>query len=300
MVRKVPFFYKAYASKHLHNRRQLMKICENVHQIKIDFNVTQEIKRYVYVYLITGKYCYLIDAGIKGSEKIIDSYMAKLGRSISEIKSVFLTHAHPDHIGSLAELKRLSGCEVYASDIEKKWIEDIDVQFNERPIPNFYSLVNESVKVDQVIKGNDEFVLEPGLTISVLETPGHSNGSVSYIYKENKVIFCGDAIPVADDFPIFVDEAESELSIIKIQNTRNIDFCCPAWDRIYYKDEIMDITQCGLEILRNLKKYVFEFKSNGQKISEKEIQQIGVNMGFGNMVGNPLFRKSIEACTKVC
>ena len=36
------------------------------------------------------------------------------------------------------------------------------------------------------------------------------------------------------------------------------------------------------------------------KISEKEIQQIGVNMGFGNMVGNPLFRKSIEACTKVC
>ncbi|MGN1032931.1 MAG: MBL fold metallo-hydrolase, partial [Intestinibacter sp.] len=233
------------------------------------------------------------------SEKIIDSYMTKLGRSISEIKAVFLTHAHPDHIGSAAELKRISGCEIYASDIEKKWIEDIDVQFNERPIPNFYSLVNESVKVDQVLKENDEFVLEPGLTISVLETAGHSNGSLSYIYEENKVIFCGDAIPVSDDFPIFVDETKSELSIIKIQNAGNIDFYCPAWDRIYYKDEIMDITQGGLEILRKLKKYVFEFKSNGKKISEKEIQQIGISMGLGNMVGNPLFRKSIEACIKI-
>lgn len=32
-----------------------MRICENVHQIKIDFYVTPQIKRYVYVYLITGK-----------------------------------------------------------------------------------------------------------------------------------------------------------------------------------------------------------------------------------------------------
>ena len=129
-----------------------MKICENVYQIKIDFNVTPQIKRYVYVYLITGKSCYLIDAGVAGCEKIIGSYMKKLGRSLSEIKALFLTHAHPDHIGGAAQLKRISGCKIYASDIERKWIENIDVQFRERPIPNFYSLVNESVKVERVLK----------------------------------------------------------------------------------------------------------------------------------------------------
>ena len=36
-----------------------MKICDNVHQIRIDFNVTEDIKRYVYIYIIEGKHLYL-------------------------------------------------------------------------------------------------------------------------------------------------------------------------------------------------------------------------------------------------
>lgn len=32
-----------------------MKVCENVYQIKVEFNVTKTIKRYVYCYLIMGK-----------------------------------------------------------------------------------------------------------------------------------------------------------------------------------------------------------------------------------------------------
>lgn len=46
-----------------------MEIIENVHQIKIEFSITEKIKRFVYIYLITGKSCYLIDSGVKGSEK---------------------------------------------------------------------------------------------------------------------------------------------------------------------------------------------------------------------------------------
>lgn len=78
-----------------------MKLCEGVHQIRIDFQVTKRIKRYVYVYLIEGKYCYLIDSGVAGSEKVILKYMESIGRKITEIKGIFLTHAHPDHIGVL-------------------------------------------------------------------------------------------------------------------------------------------------------------------------------------------------------
>ncbi|MCI9125939.1 MAG: MBL fold metallo-hydrolase [Eubacterium sp.] len=196
-----------------------MKICENVHQIKISFNVTLEIKRFVYVYLITGKYCYLIDAGVAGCERIISSYMEGLGRSLSEIKAVLLTHAHPNHMGGAAKIKRMSGCEIYVSNIEKVWIENIDLQFQERPIPNFYALVNELVEVEHTVKEDNVFVLEPGISIRVLETPGHSKGSVSYIYEE-EVVFCGDAISVVDDFPIFVDVNESESSIEKIKRLK--------------------------------------------------------------------------------
>lgn len=39
----------------------------NIQQIKIEFNVTPEIKRYVYIYLIVGEHCYLIDSGVAGA-----------------------------------------------------------------------------------------------------------------------------------------------------------------------------------------------------------------------------------------
>ena len=43
-----------------------MKINDRVHQLRVQFNITPEITRYVYVYIITGKEgCYLVDAGVK-------------------------------------------------------------------------------------------------------------------------------------------------------------------------------------------------------------------------------------------
>ena len=49
-----------------------MKINDRVHQLRVQFNITPEITRYVYVYIITGKKgCYLVDAGVKGCDKKI-------------------------------------------------------------------------------------------------------------------------------------------------------------------------------------------------------------------------------------
>ena len=47
-----------------------MEICNHVHQIRIDFNVTEDVKRYVYVYLLTGSSCFLIDAGLQAPAEI--------------------------------------------------------------------------------------------------------------------------------------------------------------------------------------------------------------------------------------
>ncbi|MBO6308475.1 MAG: MBL fold metallo-hydrolase [Oribacterium sp.] len=90
-----------------------------VHQIKIDFNVTEQIKRFVYVYILEAESLYLIDSGVYGSEiKIID-FLDTIGRNISEIRGIFLTHAHPDHIGSAAWFQEHTGCKIYASEGEK-------------------------------------------------------------------------------------------------------------------------------------------------------------------------------------
>lgn len=119
-----------------------------IHQVKINFNVTPEIKRFVYVYIIAGeKGCYLIDSGVAGSETIIEKELTQMGRSISDVKALFITHAHPDHIGGAAVLKRASGCQIYASAGEASWIANIDLQFKQRPIPDFYQLVQRILSI---------------------------------------------------------------------------------------------------------------------------------------------------------
>ena len=90
-----------------------------------------------------------MDTGVAGTETLIEEYLKSINRKMTDIKGVFLTHSHPDHAGAAAEIKRKSMCEIYAPCQEVSWIEDIQKQYNERPIPNFFKLLYESVKVDR-------------------------------------------------------------------------------------------------------------------------------------------------------
>ena len=83
-----------------------------IQQIKIDFNVTPQIKRYVFVYLIkTDTGCYLIDSGVAGSELMIEKAVIESGCHPSDIKAIFLTHAHPDHIGTASYFREKYGAD---------------------------------------------------------------------------------------------------------------------------------------------------------------------------------------------
>ena len=83
-----------------------------IQQIKIDFNVTPQIKRYVFVYLIkTDTGCYLIDSGVAGSELLIEKAVIESGYHPSDIKAIFLTHAHPDHIGTASYFREKYGAD---------------------------------------------------------------------------------------------------------------------------------------------------------------------------------------------
>lgn len=59
-----------------------MKIYDRVHQLRIQFNVTPEIARYVYVYIIMGKEgCYLVDTGVKGCDKKLGNIYINLEKT---------------------------------------------------------------------------------------------------------------------------------------------------------------------------------------------------------------------------
>lgn len=262
-----------------------------IHQIRIDFNVTPQISRYVFVYIIEGEKLYMIDSGVAGSESQIEAYLHSKGRSVDEINGIFLTHAHPDHIGTAAYFKKKTGCKVYASEGERAWIENIDTQYSERPIPNFYALAGSSVNVDVVIQDRDVFQLEYGIRIEVVSTPGHSTDEMSYIVGTN--IFIGDTIPVKGDIPIYISKKESTQSINKIMELPGIDKYYPAWDCKYTNCEIKAKCLQALELIEQLDNVVKSIKD--YKTIEELTQKVCEQIGNYSVMNNPLFMRTIKS-----
>jgi len=271
-----------------------MKITNSIHRIKIVFNITPNIERSVYMYIIEGKKLYLIDTGVDGTEKIIADYINTIGRKTQDIEAVLLTHSHPDHIGGVCEIKNMSNCEVYACHAESEWISNINKQYEDRPIPNFYKLLNKSVKIDKYLKDGDLLELEENITIKVINTKGHSEESLSFYYIQEKALFTGDAIPIIGDIPIYISAKQSIETLEKLINIKNIDHYLSAWDE--EKDHISGLKAINdaIDHLKNIDTSVKNIILKYPNKNREEIFNIVCKeLGMEQFSINPLFKKSI-------
>ena len=88
-----------------------------------------------------------------------------------KLTDILITHHHHDHVGGVSELKAWSGCRVTAPFDQLVPIHDVDVRIKE---------------------GSPLTV--GGLTVQVLETPGHTLEHVTYVLEDFKAIFSGDTL----------------------------------------------------------------------------------------------------------
>lgn len=261
-----------------------------IHQIKVDFNVTPEIQRYVYVYIIEAKHCYLVDSGVCGCEEQILNYLASIGRSVADIKGILVTHSHPDHIGTLSWFQKNTNCRIYASEGEKRWIENIDLQFKERPIPNFYALAGSSARVDVIVRDGDRITLEEGLSLEIIRTAGHSADGVSY--RLGSRMFIGDAVPVKGDIPIMISEAEMRATLQRLNQVSGVETFYPAWDMTYSNEEMKNKLREANELLAVLKNAVVSL-DKGQALSAL-VDEVCRELNMGFLKSNPLFATTIN------
>jgi len=212
-----------------------MKITESIHALKHRFQIPVSpeltVDRFVYSYVVFGREgIYLVDAGVAASEKAIYDDIADSGRSLDEIKALFLTHSHPDHVGAALPLQAGSGCKLYAHAGEKEWIEDVAKQYAERPVPGFSTLVAGSARVDCPVVDGEVIELEQNLVLQVIHTPGHSNGSISLLFEKEGVLISGDCVLLPEMLPIYDDVATGAASVRKLMQLGGVDILLSAWD----------------------------------------------------------------------
>jgi len=213
-----------------------MQIVPFIHALRHPFSIPVApgitLDRFVYSYLVYGETITLIDTGVAGCEKQIFDYILSTGREAADISEIVLTHSHPDHIGAAWAIQEATGCHIAAHVAEREWIEHVERQKCERPVPGFDTLVSGSVQVDRVLRDGETTEPDPihGWELEVIHTPGHSPGSISIFMHGNGALFSGDAIPVAGDLPVYDDALASMQSLERLRGIPGIRVLLPAWD----------------------------------------------------------------------
>lgn len=129
----------------------------------------------------------LIDGGPEAAAPLVAANIEKLGFRLRDVKWIVSSHEHDDHVGALAELKRLTGAKLAALDtaapqLAAGKLRDDDPQ---RAIANDFP----PVTVDRVLFDRDDLRLGP-LALSVRSTPAHSVGSASWSWQSCDVTRC--------------------------------------------------------------------------------------------------------------
>jgi len=278
-----------------------MKLTDKIHLLKIDFEIIlgpdKRIGRFVNVILVFGEKITLIDTGVKGSEKVIFDYLEQQNRHFSEIGRIILSHSHPDHIGSAASIKELTNCEVLAHELEKDWIEDLELQNRQRPVPGFYNLVSRPVKIDTYIDDNQIMTVEDGISIRFTKSPGHSKGMLNMLFIEDRILFTADSIPLKNDIPNYDNYIELMESFEKIKNNNAYQALLTSWTPpLTDKSEIVQIFNEGEKYMTQIDVVVKKHYSNeAAGDSLDKCKQVVEELNLPAFMINPIVDKAFRS-----
>ena len=130
-------------------------------------------------YLITTPQGHiLINTGLAESVPMIKANVSALGFKMSDIRILLTTQAHYDHVGGMAEIKRITGATMMVDEKDAPVLADGG---NSDYVIGGKGSIFAPVKTDRLLHDHDTIRLG-GMQIIVLHHPGHTKGSCSYLF----------------------------------------------------------------------------------------------------------------------
>jgi glyoxylase-like metal-dependent hydrolase (beta-lactamase superfamily II) len=160
----------------------------------------------------------LVDGGLPGHLRQLHSHLESAGRSLGDIRAVLLTHAHPDHTGAAAAARQ-AGADVWVHEGDAAALAGGARAANrlakpERSLlpylirrPATLSMIAHAARLGgatgskvtdpRTMDGNQLLTDVPGRP-RVVALPGHTPGSVGYLFADRGLLFTGDALVTYD------------------------------------------------------------------------------------------------------
>ncbi|HWU74813.1 MAG TPA: subclass B3 metallo-beta-lactamase [Sphingomonas sp.] len=124
--------------------------------------------------IVTPKGLILLDATMEENVPAIEANIKALGFKISDIKILLNSHAHFDHAGGFAAMKRDTGAKLDAME-QDVWALENGKHFGDQNYVGTFP----PVKVDRRLKDGDKVTLG-GVTMTALLTAGHTSGCTTW------------------------------------------------------------------------------------------------------------------------
>ena len=207
--------------------------------------------RMAHAFLVEGEGLTLIDTGMRGSGEAVMNALAGLGRRLSDLRHIVISHHHFDHTGSLARLAEMSGATVSVHAADAPYVRGdlprppfIRAGFSGwfiRPFMGLFPTKPDPCRVDHELQDGDEIEAAGGL--KVVHAPGHTPGHIALLMPSNRILFAGDAVlnvlglrpPMA---MATVDMAQAKESIRKM-TALDFDIACFGHGGIVRQDAVL-------------------------------------------------------------